>query len=111
VTTRDEALAALTGPGAPFEQVEVEVGGVPTTVFASAPAALRDLLVSGRAHGERDFLVFADERYTFEDHFGIVAGLARWMADEHGVGRGDRVAIGMRNYPQWVMAFWAVQAL
>jgi long-chain acyl-CoA synthetase len=109
--TRDEALAALTGPGAPFEQVELEVGGVPTTVFASAPPSLRDLLVSGRAHGERDFLVFADERYTFEDHFGIVAGLARWMADEHGVGKGDRVAIGMRNYPQWVMAFWAAQAL
>ncbi len=111
MTTRDEARAALTAPGAPFEQVEVEVGGVPTTVFASAPSALRDLLVSGRAHGERDFLVFADERYTFEDHFGIVAGLARWMAEQHGVGKGDRVAIGMRNYPQWVMAFWAVQAL
>jgi long-chain acyl-CoA synthetase len=27
------------------------------------------------------------------------------------VAKGDRVAIAMRNYPEWVMAFWACQAL
>jgi long-chain acyl-CoA synthetase len=109
--TRDEALAMLTAPGAPFEMVEVDVDGVVVSAFASAPPSLRGLLESSRSHGDRDFLVYQHERYTFADHLGIVAGLARWLADEHGIGKGDRVAIGMRNYPQWVMAFWAVQAL
>ena len=54
--------------------------------------------------------MFEDERYSFSDHLGIVAGLAGWLS-ERGVAKGDRVAIGMRNYPQWLMAFWATQVL
>ena len=69
------------------------------------------MLQSTLANGSRDYLVYEQERYTFEEHFGIVAGLARWLADTHGIGKGDRVAIGMRNYPEWLMAFWATQAL
>jgi hypothetical protein len=35
----------------------------------------------------------------FGAHWKIVAGLAQWLAVERGVGKGDCVAIGMRNYP------------
>ena len=109
--TRDEALATLTGPGAPFEQVETVVGGISMVTYAAAPPSLRALLERSEAFGERDHLVFEDERYTFAEHLTVVAGLARWLAEERGVGKGDRVAIGMRNYPQWIMAFWATQVL
>jgi acyl-CoA synthetase (AMP-forming)/AMP-acid ligase II len=108
---REEAVAELTRPGAPFEIVETEVGGVPVRVYAGAPPTLREVLASSRAHGARDFLVYEDERWTFAEHLEIVAGLAHWLADERGIGRGDRVAIGMRNFPEWLMAFWATQAL
>jgi acyl-CoA synthetase (AMP-forming)/AMP-acid ligase II len=79
-------------------------------VYLSAPRSLRSLLESTASFGEREFLVYESERWTFAEHFRIVAGLAqRWAAQ--GIGKGDRVAIAMRNYPEWAMSFWAAQAL
>ena len=109
--TRAEAIAALTGPGQPFELETIERRGVPLRVFKQAPASMRDVLASTRGHGDRDFLVYQGERITFSEHLGLVAGLAAWLAEEHGVGKGDRVAIGMRNYPEWVISFWATMSL
>ena len=36
-----------------------------------------------------------------------MAGLAAWLVDEQGLRPGDRVAIAMRNVPEWTVAFWA----
>ncbi|MET0459850.1 MAG: class I adenylate-forming enzyme family protein [Ilumatobacteraceae bacterium] len=109
--TRDEAIAALTAPGAPFELEAIEIGGIPMRVFAQAPASMRDVLAGTAVHGDRDFLVYEGERTTYREHLGLVAGLAGYLADEHGIGKGDRIAIGMRNYPEWVISFWASMAL
>lgn len=108
---RDDAVAELTAEGAPFEIVETVVDGVPMRVFANAPSSLRAILESTRAFATRDFVVFRDERYTFAAHLQIVAGLAGWLHRVHGVEKGDRVALGMRNYPEWLFTFWATQAL
>jgi len=109
--TRDEAVAALTRPGGPFEIVDTQIGDVSTRVYAGAPPSLVSILESSRAHGDRDFLVYEHDRYTFSDLYGIVAALATWLAGERDVKKGDRIAIGMRNYPEWLFAFWATQAL
>lgn len=109
--SRDEAMVELTCEGAPFEVVETVVGGVPMRVFANAPSSLRAVLETTRAFGSRDFIVYRDERYTFADHLQTVAGLADWLHRVHGVDKGDRVALGMRNYPEWLFTFWATQAL
>lgn len=109
--SRDEAMVELTCEGAPFEVVETAVGGVPMRVFANAPSSLRAVLETTRAFGSRDFIVYRDERYTFADHLQTVAGLADWLHRVHGVDKGDRVALGMRNYPEWLFTFWATQAL
>jgi long-chain acyl-CoA synthetase len=109
--SREAAIAQLTKAGALFEVVEAEVLGVPMRVYANAPASMRAILETTAAQGDRNFLVYRDERYTFRQHLGIVGALATRLREQYGVGKGDRVAIGMRNYPEWVMSFWAVQAL
>ena len=95
----------------PFRLERRVVNGVDIRVFAGAPDSLRDVLAASAAFGDRDFLVFEQERLTYRQHVDLVAGLAVRMRDVYGVGRGTRVAIAMRNYPEWIVAFWATQAL
>ena len=105
--TLAEATAALTAPGQDFEMQDLTIRGIPTRTWKSAPATLRSVLELSTLHGDKDFLVYEDERVSFAEHFRIVAGLARTLIDRFGVRPGDRVAIAMRNLPEWVMAFWA----
>jgi len=99
--------AQLTGPGSPFEMEEALIRGIPTRVWKGAPASMRAVLTRSREHGDKTFLVYENERTTFEEHFQRVAGLARVMVEEWGVAKGDRVAIAMRNFPEWSIAFCA----
>jgi long-chain acyl-CoA synthetase len=107
VPTLAEVTAALTAPGQLFEMEELLIRGVPTRTWKTAPATLRSVLELSSLHGDKDFLVYEDERVTFAEHFRIVAGLAAELTGRFGVVKGDRVAIAMRNLPEWVMAFWA----
>lgn len=96
----------LTAPGAPFEVKEVEVRGVRIKTFASAPASLREVWLASAAHGDADYLVYQDERWTYSEAHRQVARFANWLVDND-VRPGDRVAIAMRNYPEWMLAYWA----
>ncbi|MFC7584059.1 class I adenylate-forming enzyme family protein [Nonomuraea antimicrobica] len=71
------------------------------------PAHFRALLEMSRFHGDKVFLVYEDEHLTFEDHFRRAATLATRLVEEYGVTKGDRVAVAMRNYPEWVVSFSA----
>ncbi|HEY8572655.1 class I adenylate-forming enzyme family protein [Phenylobacterium sp.] len=111
-TSRSEAVARLTTAGEPLEIGVEPVGGVPTRVFRRAPPTL--LALADRAvefFGELPFLVFDQERLTFREVGETAARLASGLRDLAGVGPGDRVAIAMRNYPEWVTAFIAIQNL
>ena len=108
--TPQEVLEQLTGPGGPFEVAVVPVRGVPLRVFATAPGSLRDLWLASASHGDSPYLVYGDEIFSYTDSHRIVRSFAAWLT-QRGVGRGDRVAIGMRNYPEWALAFWAIQSI
>jgi len=105
-----EVTADLTAPGAPFEMGEAEIRGVATRVWKNTPASLRAVLEQSRLHGEKTFLVYEDERLSFAEHFSAVAHLARILVEDWGVAKGDRVAIAMRNLPEWSLTFWAAAA-
>jgi len=102
----DQAWAELTGPGGLFEITTVDVGGAPIRAFAAAPPSVRELWLSTLAFADRDYLVYADERITYGEAHGQVAAIANWMMDQ-GVRPGDRVAVAMRNYPEWMLIYWA----
>jgi long-chain acyl-CoA synthetase len=109
MVTRAAALATLTQEGR-FELVVDEASGWPLRVYRHAPRALRDVLIASRAFEARAVTVFGDESLTYRGHFSRVAALAAKLVAV-GIAKGDRVAIGMRNYPEWSIAFWACQAI
>jgi long-chain acyl-CoA synthetase len=106
----EQAHAILTGPGMPTEVAEADIRGIRTKVWKNLPPSLRSVVEMSRAHGERIFLVYEDERVSFEAFHRAVAALAAELAAQ-GVAKGDRVAVIMRNIPEWVVAFYAAAAL
>jgi len=107
----DEAVAAVTGPGGPFEIVEADVQGQRLRVFEKTPPSLRALFGAARARGEATFLVYEDERWSFAEVMAKADALGAALVERFGVRPGDRVAIAMRNYPEWVVAFAAITSV
>lgn len=101
-----QAHAALGAPGSMFEVADGVVGGVPMKIWKNAPAHLGQLFEMGRLWGGRVHTVYENERVTFEDNRRAALMLAARLQQE-GVKPGDRVAIIMRNLPEWPVAFWA----
>jgi long-chain acyl-CoA synthetase len=110
--SRRAALAErFTAPGQPFEIGEQLVRGIPMRVYTTGPQTLREIALGTGAFGDRPFLVYSGERWTYAEQARIIAGLARCLAEEYGLRKGDRVAVSMRNYPEWTPLFWAAQVL
>jgi long-chain acyl-CoA synthetase len=107
--TRDQAITALTAPGEAYELVEVEQYGDTCRAFLNAPRSLRELYEQARS--DATFIVYEDERYSFEEVWAHAGRLAACLIEEHGVQKGDRIAISMRNYPEWIIAFEAATAI
>jgi long-chain acyl-CoA synthetase len=103
-----DANASLTAPGQLFEMQDRDIRGIPTRTWKNAPETLRAILDLSLGHGDKTFLVYEDERTSFAEHYRIACTLAHRLRDEFAIAPGDRVAIAMRNLPEWVMAFWAI---
>ena len=103
-----EANAAVTGPGQIFELIDGEVRGVKMKVFKNAPAHLGQVFAGSRGHGDKTFLVYEDEIITFAQAADRIDALASLLVNIYRVKKGDRVAVAMRNFPEWVMSFAAI---
>ena len=104
--TLPQAQNMLCSPGGKFEMETIDIRGIPTRVWKNAPPSLRFLIEAARAHGDRLFTIYEDERVTYEASFRAIATLATRLV-AMGVGKGDRVALAMRNLPEWPVAFFA----
>ena len=80
-------------------------------VFDTAPPHMRVLWEMSAAHGENPYIVFEDETYTYNEIHAQVRSLAHYLRTEIGVVEGDRVAVAMRNYPEWITSYWAIISL
>src|SRR3954470_19480911 len=83
-----EAHAILSGPGMPTEVAEAEIRGVKTKVWKTLPPTLRAVVEASRVHGDKIFLVYEDERVSYEAFHRAVTGFAAELA-ARGVGKGD----------------------
>ena len=98
---REELLAGA------FATTEVDVRGVKLRVLNAAPPTMRAVWEATAPFADREYLVYEDERYTYAEIAAQVRSLASVLRNTHGVGSGDRVALAMRNYPEWVVGYWA----
>lgn len=103
--------ALMTAPGAKFEMEEKVINGIALRTYKHAPQTLRDVVLNSKQWDFREYLVYHDERVTYAAHYKAVAHLARALRETFGVRKGDRVAVVMRNYPQWAVGFWAALAI
>lgn len=102
-----DAWAALIAPGADFEVTTTNVRGVDIRTYANAAPNLRDAWAATIAYADREYLVYEDERLTYAEAHARVNALGHWLINR-GVQPGDRVAIAMRNYPEWMLSYWAI---
>lgn len=105
-----EIRARLTAPGAPFELVETVSDGVSQRLYRNAPKTFPELLNAARSHGDKPYIVYRGETWSFTRVFREADALAAHM-QSWGVRPGDRVAIAMRNRPEWGVAFIAATLL
>jgi acyl-CoA synthetase (AMP-forming)/AMP-acid ligase II len=95
----------------PFATTDITVRGVPMRVFVAAPPNLRMLWQLAAAHTGKTYIVYEDERLSYDEVQTKVRSLAHYLRDTCDVGSGDRVAIAMRNYPEWVVSYWATVSI
>ncbi|MEM7220190.1 MAG: class I adenylate-forming enzyme family protein [Pseudomonadota bacterium] len=107
--SRAEAIAQLTATGEAFELGSAEQYGRTVRAFVTGPQTLGALFEQARS--DATFFVYGDERLTFEQAFARAARVAHALRERCNVAPGDRVAISMRNYPEWPLAFMATTSI
>jgi acyl-CoA synthetase (AMP-forming)/AMP-acid ligase II len=106
-----KVINALTAAGAPFEFVEAEVQGRDCRVFKNATPCLSQLYSVLDTFAEADLAVYDSRRLSYAQAKTNAAALAKHLKAEHQIGVGDRVAIIMRNSPEWLLTFIALTSL
>ena len=68
-------------------------------------------MFAGARGVESTFLVYEDERWTFDQTMSHVDALASALVSTFGITKGDRVGIAMRNLPEWIVSFAAILSI
>ncbi len=107
--SRAQAIAELTAPGQPYALQEAVVNGRRLRVFANAPSSLRALYESTAS--ALPFITYEGEHFSYAQAWAAAARIGQVLVQQCGVRPGDRVAISMRNYPEWMLAFNAATSI
>ena len=87
------------------------IRGVSFKVFKNGPKLIPDILNLCLNHKEKDFLVFDKERYSFGEFHQLTCQIAHLLMDEYSIRPGDRVAILMKNSPEFPLIFMALSSI
>jgi len=101
----DAVFAKITGPGGPIVIGEDPKGRPMVANFpATLPAFFRTFC---KLNEQAEAVIAGDERLTYADLDQWSERLAKALVSR-GIGKGDRVAIAMRNCPSWILSYMAV---
>ena len=105
-TRRSVEVPRLTATGEPLEMVEEMTAAGPRRRFSRALPTLPALCDYARdTFGPHPFLRYDNESHSFAAVDAAAMALAEGLRRVGGVGRGDRVAIAMRNAPAWIVLY------
>lgn len=104
-------LGQLTTRGEHFETQQQNIDGREYKVYKNAPQTLKELMDGGRIHGNKTFLLYEGEQLSFDQFFAKADMGAYQIHNAWGIKPKDKVAIAMRNYPEWMIAFAAIVRL
>ena len=107
----NKALEQLTGPGGPFEFTDSTVNGMDCRIFKDTPRCLTSIYQTLEPFAELDLAVFDGRRLTYRQALDQAAVLAHYLKENYSIAKGDRVAIVMRNAPEWLVTFIAITSL
>ncbi|KAJ7095365.1 hypothetical protein B0H15DRAFT_829228 [Mycena belliarum] len=106
--TLAECHAILCAPGTPHELETCLIDGRIQRVYKNLWPSIRSFwLWVFDLYPDREYLVYEKQRYTYRQVFSRSLKAAAIFNDKYDVKKGDRVGICSRNYPEYLVAFWA----
>ncbi|KAJ7047406.1 hypothetical protein C8F04DRAFT_1205344 [Mycena alexandri] len=106
--TLAEVDALLCAPGSMHELETRLINGRVHRVYKNQwPSARTFWLWCSDLYADKLYLVFENQRYTYKQVFTSSLRAASIYSEIYGVKKGDRVGICSRNYPEYLVAFWA----
>lgn len=94
-----------------FKVGAAKIQGNDYRVFENAPESLAGIFAYGAGNGDKEFLFYEGESWTFAKIWSDACRFSNALSEGLGVKKGDRIAIAMRNYPEWITSYMAVIAL
>ena len=95
-----------------FQTENVEIRGTIYKAFNKVPADLKELLEYGKKVREwEEFIVYEKEKISYLDFCDQVSRVSSFLQKEVGIKKGDKVAIAMRNYPEYLAILMAVASI
>ncbi|KAJ7744452.1 hypothetical protein DFH07DRAFT_890342 [Mycena maculata] len=103
-----ECHAILCAPGSLHELETRLIDGRVQRVYKNQWPSVRFFwLWASNLYPDRTYIVFEQQQYTYKEVFDRSLKAVAIFNDTYGVQKGDRVAICSRNYPEYLVAFWA----
>lgn len=107
-----EEVHKITDVNGAFEVIKKQRDGITYTSFATLPNNLGEMYkAAADSYRDSEFLVYENERYTFKQMYQFAKAFGKVLSDTYQINKGDKVAITMRNYPEWIIAFMGTTML
>lgn len=112
--TFEQAVKHVEDTDPMFQTTTVTVRGITYKTFKNCPQNLPEMMRTNRAkhgNGAADYLVYRDERRSYDEFCSDVDKMAHILRDRFGLSKGSRVAIAMRNYPEFMIMMLAISSI
>jgi len=103
-----DIVIKLRASGSALAVTTTLINGIEQSVFANIPVNLRGIYKLGLQAGDKEFLVYQEERFSFAETLDVAEKLAQALLFQYRIEKGDRIAICSRNYPEWCLAYMAI---